>query len=321
MRVLVTGATGFIGQNATNRLVDEGHEVFCLIRDRKKANVLPQDVHIIEKDLTKVTLDDFPDNIDVVFHLAAQLGHYTISAETYQRVNSDSTRKLIEIADKKSVKQFVFCSAGFVVGYGKNMTEDMPYDVSKGYAETKALAEKFVINHRSSGINYTIIRPGYIYGPGDERRVALYKSIRKGTFILTTSGKAEFSPTYISDFLDGMMLVCMNEKAYGKIYNVCAENSSIKDYFETVAKIEGVLLKKIPIGYIPTKVIATCLDGLSMKLRNKPGIITPSRADFIGRDHSLSCKKICSELGYAPKVSLECGIKQSIDWAIANKLM
>ena len=74
------------------------------------------------------------------------------------------------------------------------------------------LAELGVIHICEGKIPYTILRPSYVYGKEDVRRTALYRSIKKKYFVLTTSGKAYLQPTYVSDIVDGFLLAILNKK-------------------------------------------------------------------------------------------------------------
>ena len=108
MRLLVTGATGFIGKHLTEALLLNGNEVVCVTRKKISDGEFSKPVENIICDLREIeTIDDQMQGIDVVIHAAAQLGHYGIPYEYYYKVNYLATLKLAELAIKHRVKQFI----------------------------------------------------------------------------------------------------------------------------------------------------------------------------------------------------------------------
>lgn len=318
MKVLITGATGFIGKNMVERLLEEGHDVVCVTRKPIKEGMFPQKVENIVLDLKEIEkIGQQMAGVEIVIHVAAQLGHYGIPYQYFYDVNYLSTVKLAKLAIQYGVKQFIFCSAPFVVGLGGRKTgEDEPYAPKDAYSETKMLAELGVINVCEGRIPYTILRPSYVYGKGDTRRIALYKSIKKHYFALTTNGKAYIHPTYVSDIVDGFILSMLNPNAYNEIFNLAAEQDcTSKEYLECIARNVDSKLIHINIGYQLSVFIANIVDGIFKKLFKKAGVVNKGRIDFFAQNHSCNIDKAKEKLGYEPKVDLEMGIRKTIAWA------
>ena len=317
MKILLTGGTGFIGQHMAKMLVDHGYDVNCIIRNSKLRDKLPENVTVFVKDLKDVReIPDCMAGVDVVIHIAAQLGHHGVPAETYYKVNYLATQTLLEMAVEHNVLQFIFCSAPFVVGLGGRLTtEDAPYAPKGDYSDTKVLAEKYIIEKGEKRIRYTILRTSYVYGPGDIRRISLYKSILRKRFILTTNGKAHLQPTYVTDIVNGFLLSIKNESAYGQIINLAGDECTVQEYLECIADAVGSKLIKINIGYSISVFLACIMEFLSKLIFKKPGLVTKSRIDFLALDHSCSVEKASKLLGYKPVVSLKDGIKRTIEWA------
>ena len=321
MRLLVTGATGFIGKHLTEALLLNGNEVVCVTRKKISDGEFSKPVENIICDLREIeTIDDQMQGIDVVIHAAAQLGHYGIPYEYYYKVNYLATLKLAELAIKHRVKQFIFCSAPFVTGLeGRNVSEDAPYHPTNPYSETKMLAEQAVIQRCKNMMPYTILRPCFVYGAGDVRRTALYRSIKKKRFVLTTNGKAYLHPTYVSDIVDGFLLSVLNENAYNEIFNLGAEQDcTVKEYLECIAKYTGSSLIHMNIGYTMSVCLANVIDGISKVMFKKAGFVNKGRIDFLAKDHSCDISKARRVLGYAPQINLETGIRRSVEWAKEN---
>ncbi len=321
MRILVTGATGFIGSHFVERALAEGHDVVCVTRKAIADGAFSKPVQNIICDLQNIeNAGSAMEGIDVVVHLAAQLGHYGIPYEYYYNVNYQATMKLAEAALRHGVKQFIYCSAPFVTGLeGRNVGEDAPYAPPNPYAETKALAEQGLIKEYKGRLPYTILRPSFVYGAGDVRRTALYRNIKRGTFVLTTSGKTYMQPTYVSDIVDGFMLCLLNPAAYDQIFNLGAEKDcTSKEYLSCIARNVGSRLIHINIGYGPSVFLANIVDGTCKALFKKAGFVNKGRIDFLSRDHSSDITKAKRVLGYVPKIDLETGIKLALDWSKEN---
>ena len=317
MKVLLTGGTGFIGQHLARALVNNGYEVNCLIRNLALKHTLPSNARIFYGDLTKIRENpECLEDVDIVIHAAAQLGHYGISRDTYYEVNYRATVNLLEMSIEHHAQQFIFCSAPFVVGLGERLSsEDAPYAPKGHYSESKVLAEKGIQGKSAGKIHYTILRTSYVYGPGDTRRIPLYKGIMRKHFVLTTNGRAYLQPTYVSDIVNGFLLAIKNEKAYGQIINLGGKECTVQDYLECIANAVNSRLIKINIGY-PLSVLGACVvDAASRLFFRKPGFVTKSRIDFLSLDHSCKIEKAEELLRYKPQVSLEEGIDRTIRWA------
>lgn len=318
MNILVTGATGFIGTHLVRRLLEEKHQITCVVRKPADEKPFHGQVKIVTSDLRN--LEDKGSmmvGIDVVIHLAAQLGHYGIPYEYYYEVNCRASVTLAKMSVQHGVKQFILCSAPFVVGLeGRNTKEDEPYAPSNEYAETKMLAEKGVIEVCQGKIAYTILRPSFVYGVGDVRRTALYRSIKHRRFVLTTSGKSYLQPSYITDIVEGFMISILNPRAYNEIFNIGAEKDcTAKEYLDCIAESVGTKLIHINIGYGLSVFIANTIDGIYKFLFKKQAFVTKGRIDFLAKDHSCDITKAKTMLGYSPKVSVAEGIERSVRWA------
>ena len=118
MKVLVTGATGFIGSNLVRRLASEGYEVSVLVRSRGMRN-LPAKVKVIKGDLTlSPTLKGVAKGRDVVFNLAAGLPHHHLTDDDYIEINVNGLKNLLEECVREKVKRFIHVSTVGIYGTG-----------------------------------------------------------------------------------------------------------------------------------------------------------------------------------------------------------
>ncbi len=187
--ILITGGTGFVGSHLIKRLIDEGHEVRCVIReDSKKIDrIKGLGAEIVHGDVTDAnSLIDACKGIDIIVHLVGIIQEE--KGMTFQSIHVDGTQNLINAAKKNNVKLFYYQSAN---GADK--------DGATSYFRTKAEAEEIVKN---SGIDYIIFRPSLIYGNGDQFVLRLKKIIHDAPVIpIIGSGESLLQPIFIDDLV------------------------------------------------------------------------------------------------------------------------
>jgi len=174
MNILVTGGTGFVGENLTKKLLNKSNKLRCLVRKSSiTENLQKFGVEIIEGDISNYnSLDKATKNIDIVYHCAALVTDWAPINE-FVRINLDGTRNLIEESIKNKVKKFIYISSNDAIwsfNDHNDLTEEHPYPINylHPYCKTKAEAEKIVLYFsKLKKINSIIIRPYLVWGPGD----------------------------------------------------------------------------------------------------------------------------------------------------------
>jgi len=184
MKMLVTGATGFVGRHLVDKLLEEGHKVTCYVKsDRLSTNHLCRlPVGILNNLNSRNSIKRY----DIVYHIAGVLGKRGLPLSDYEDAH---IRLPAYILKRMNFNQyFVYMSTG----YTKYPT--------KPYQQTKVVGEQIV---RTSGIPYTIIKPGFIYGAGDYHHLPLFKMInRLGSLCpIIGDGQNLICPTYIDDVI------------------------------------------------------------------------------------------------------------------------
>ena len=184
--ILVTGATGFIGRRIVARLVERGEEVRRLVRPgpSSQSSGLPA-VHFVTGDITDPdSLKAACAGVDMVVHTVAVIREK--GPATFQAVNVQGTRNMVEAAEQSGVRKIVHLSA---IGAGP--------DPQYPYLRSKWEAEEAVINSR---IRHVALRPSLVFGPGDEFINALAATIRVGPVVpFIGCGKARFQPVHVDD--------------------------------------------------------------------------------------------------------------------------
>ncbi len=216
MDIVISGANGFIGSWLIKEMLEKTkHSIWALVRPGSDRTKLPehQNLKVIETDYTRdVQIRSVLNGKDVFIHLIGQMGSYGVADEVYERINVGLTCQLLKMCEETGIQQFIFCSTPGVQGFGHRLAkEEEAYAPRNLYEASKVQAEQSVIEFcQGKQIAYTIIRPDFVYGPEDVRRVKMYKNIRKGKFVLTTNGKSYLHPTYVTDVAQGFI------KAIGK---------------------------------------------------------------------------------------------------------
>lgn len=328
MNVAVTGANGFIGSWLVKELIKEGkHTIYALVRRGCNRNSLPisKQLFIVEIDYAdKDKIEEILKGKDVIIHLIGQMGEYGVTEESFYKVNVDLTRVLLEISSRVGVKQFIFCSTPGVQGFGHRLAkEEDLYAPRNAYEKTKVMAEKQIMSFcKNSETAYTIIRPDFVYGPGDIRRVKMYRNIQKKKFVLTTNGKSFLHPTYITDVTQGFIKSVGNVRAYNQIFNIsAAEDVTALEFLKTIADNVDSNLIHMNIGYKFSYFLVGFIELVCEKYMHREAFVSKNKIDFLALDHSTSNTKASRLLGYEPRFSLQEGMKSTVQWCKDNKLL
>ena len=253
MKVLVTGATGFIGSKLVDKLVNRGAEVTCLVRQGGIANPA---VKTVTGDLT---YPDFilPDEYDVVYHLAAAWPGEK-DKKILKSVNYDGTVNLFSLVKKKA-KFIVYVSGLGVFGNPENniVDENSPLKPTTEYAKIRLESQKFLeSNCKEYGIALSIAFLGDVYGNGGWFKNIMIERLKKGSFRIPSSGEYYRSFVHVDDVVSA--LVSIAEKNVTNQYFVITDSTPVrfKDFVNLVCKELGV---KVP-GTIPT-ILAKAIMG------------------------------------------------------------
>jgi len=320
MRILITGATGFMGVHLVRKLAEKGNKCRCLVRQSSDIEMIRdiKDIEFVVADIcNENTLKDAFKDIEIVIHLAAQLGSPEVTYEQFYEVNVKGTKNVLEAAYKARVKQVIFCSTPGVQGKGiEQSIEDLPYSPPYDYEKTKMEAEKIIFSYHRKRKDFvtTIIRPDFVYGPNDYRRITLYKAIKEKKFFVLGNGKNVVQPTYIDDAVEGILLVLDNPIAFGEVYNIAGPCPiTINEYAKEIASALGVKLPLIKIPKNLAYIVAFCVEKL-YPLIGKKVMITRRRVEFLTLDHGSDTSKAKAHLGYNAEIDFSEGIKKTVNW-------
>lgn len=313
MTVLVTGATGFLGTNLVQRLLDEGSAVRVLARSPRKARMLAAaGADVVIGDVTdERAVATALDRAEVVYHLAGRLFDPSVPAEEYHRTHVDGTRMLV--AHAGGVTRFVHCSTTGVIGTTGDVAADerAPYRPTNAYEATKAEAEDAV---RTSGLPAVIARPGLVYGPGDLHLLSFFRAVLRHRFRPIGRRPVWLHPIYIDDMSEALLRCGRHPSALGECFNLAgSEPVSLAGLADAIAAAGGT---RRPRGHIPlpaAHALAAVADRLPPNLK-RAAPLTTSRLDFLTHSRVYDVSKAQRVLGFAAATDLSTGTARSMAW-------
>jgi len=320
MKAFVTGGTGFIGSHIIDNLIRKGIQIKALVRNNSNTSrLMNRGIEFVYSDiLDSSSLKKNIGDVDLVFSAFGILGQWGMPEQTYRNINTKGVRNLIESCLNSGIRQFIHISSAGVLGPlpdGVVADESFPFNPSNIYEETKCEAEKEIISFaKKEGLPVTIVRPEFVYGPGDIHVLGLFKAVQAGKFFILGNGRSLLHPTYIDDLMQGINLCIDNKTAIGKTFLITGENPiSVEDLAKTIAEELGVSLPKIKIPLVVANIAAVLFE-LGTKVANYEPLLTISRVRFFSENRSFSCRKAGVELGYVPRVSFKEGVRRTVRW-------
>ena len=319
MRVLVTGATGFTGGHLARYLVARGYAVRALVRDERRAETLRQHgVELAIGDLReRASLEAAMRNVEVVYNIAALYREAGLAAAEYRAVNAESARTIVEISQAAGVRRVVHCSTVGVHGDVEHppANEDAPLKPGDLYQETKLEGERLALSAgMSTGVEVVVARPTGIYGPGDRRLLKLFRGVARKRFVILGDGRIFYHLTYIDDLVEGFRLCAEVPGAAGRIYILAGgEVTTLNELVALIAREAGVPPPRLHLPVWPFWTAGAICEAICAPFGIEPPIYR-RRVDFFTKSRAFDISRARRELGYAPQVGLQDGIRKSLAW-------
>jgi UDP-glucuronate 4-epimerase len=309
MRIAVTGGAGFIGSHLVERLLDGGHDVRCLdnfdayydaaLKRRNLERALRSSrFRLVEGDAASTASMDqvLEDGCEAVVHLAARPGVRRSLEEpaAYAQINVVGTINVLEACRRRGVGRIVVASSSSV--YGRS--PDVPFREDESrlmpaspYGASKLAAEQFcAVFHQLSGIPVTCLRFFTVYGPRQRPDMAIPKfvhAVSTGTPLsMYGDGGTRRDYTYVDDIIDGVAAAIERPAGY-RVYNLGTEETvTLRDLIATIERTVG---RRAVLAQHP----------------DQPGDVPLTHA---------SVARAAQELGYAPRVAIEDGVREYVAW-------
>jgi dihydroflavonol-4-reductase len=326
--VLLTGATGFLGSHVAREALARGVRPVAMARGSSDMSTLGGlNLPVVKADLTDPTsLQKATVGIETVIHLAA---YYTFhgEAELYEKITVEGTRNLLEACIKNGVKRIIYCSSTEAIGPVKNPpgSEDSPPNPQYEYGRSKLKAESIVKGYRAKGLDYTILRPSGLYGPGNVDDVAFWfiTSFAKNslpTRFIVGSGQSLVQFTHVKDTARAFLLALeMPEKASGQTYIIADKKGySYAEVYQMLAELCG---RKTPSMHVPpflAKAMIAPVEAFN-RIRGRGSFMWHiSTVDSVINDRCYSAEKAKRDLGFVTQYDLRTGLAETVDWYRAN---
>ena len=307
-KILITGATGFIGSHLSELCVEKGFQVVAFDRynpnnhwgwleDSKYKN----DMNIILGDVRDYdSVTKAMHGCNMVFHLAALIGipYSYVSPLAYLRTNVEGTYNVLQSAKNLDIEQILVTSTSETYGSAKYVpiNEEHPLIGQSPYAASKIAADQLALSYYLSfGLPIKIVRPFNTYGPRQSLRAIIPTIITQG---LNGNGKIKLgnvSPTrdflYVKDVCEGFLEICKSDKLFGNVVNIGNNTEiSIKDLVKKISKIMN----------------------LNILIKEESQRIRPDQSEV----DRLCCdnKKILKKTNWKASYNLDEGLKETIKW-------
>ena len=322
MTVLVTGATGFLGNHVTDLLVMRGERPRVLVHPGDSAHPSADgNVDVRFADIgDRVALRAALTGVDRVVHCAARTGTWGPQAE-FHRTNVHGVETLVKAALGEGVRRIVHVSSITVHGIDVGGAADenaplkgSPDPYSRSKVEAERLLQRMILE---DGAPVTIVRPGWIYGPGDVASFARFaRMIEKGRMVMIGSGQNHLPLIYVRDAAEGVLLAGEASDAEGRSYLlVNDEPVTQRDFIAAIAAELGVPAPTRRIPYRAAVVLGAASEALGhlARMRQPPPLMRYG-IRLLGGENRYKIGRARQELGFRPLVDLADGVKRSVMW-------
>jgi Nucleoside-diphosphate-sugar epimerases len=316
-KLLITGASGFIGSALARHFHSLGGELVLFVRNKAK---LPDDlsassrVTVVEGDITdEDAVLRALDGVDKVVHCVVHPDNF--NRELARRINVGGTRNLLRAARGRQAAHVVVLSTCAVYGLYTvgEVKENAPLVPSNDvYCDTKIEMERLCLARSDSGFPVTILRIPSVYGPGSTLWTRdLGDMLLERKFPLIGGGSGAFACVYIDDLVDAVSLVLREREAHGEVFNVIGEQSTLKAFVAGYCRALGAPQPRSVPGWA-ARAFAHVL-AFAAKVKGQPPAIHPKTIDMLTIQATYNGDKLRS-LGWRPKTSLGQGLARSAEW-------
>jgi nucleoside-diphosphate-sugar epimerase len=306
MRILVTGASGYIGNQLAHRLAAAGQQVHALIRsDVQSKSLQHANITLFKGDL------NHPQSIAramrgcyQVYHTAARTGAWAKDPRLFYTVNVDGTQNLLQAARKAGVERLVFTSSSGVLGpsSGAPVQEQaqrtLPFRID--YDRSKKLAED-LIRQEARSLPAVIVAPSKVYGPGPTSHALtanaiIQRFLHKRLAFIPYPGTQQVCFAYAPDVVQGHLLAMEKGRA-GETYILGGHNISYYEFFNRIRTLAGFHGRIVPVS---KWLIRTWAEGqhLRHRLTGAPVGLPRNAVDHAFHSYTFSSDKAMQQLGY-----------------------
>lgn len=284
--ILVTGASGYVGNNLVRRLVKQGKPVRAMVGNVEKGKVRLSDVEseIVQGDVTRPeTLSKAMQGVDTVVHLVAIA--IEKGSRKYETINTQGTINVVDAAKAAGVKRFINMSQN-------GASPDIPYR----FLRSKGIAQAYVAK---SGLDWTAVKPSVIWGPQDEFANVQARLIKLTpiVFPIVGDGKATFQPVYVGDVVEAIARCIDDPSTVGQEYEV--GGPEVLTYEEIVRRVLKALGTSRVLVKVPVPLLRPVVAIMQAVLPVPPA--TTTLLDLLALANVVANNALVSKFNITPK--------------------
>ena len=318
MKILITGATGFIGRHLVSRLLDEGYSVSATARSGADAQSLSQrGVNMTQIDLLLTNdLQSLVRGHDCVIHCAAHVGLWGPKS-LYENLNIQLTKRLLEAAIQSGVRKFIYMSCANVVLNDpapiENATEDMSIcnQDSFPYAHSKAQAEQLVLSSSSGSLSAIVLRPALVWGNGDMIDRQIGPAADRGQFGWFGHGRYPYSTCYIGNLCEAILQVLIQNVSSGAFFIRDEEQMNLRKFLSTRLRAGGYAVPTLSIPLAVAWPLARFTENgwNYLPLKGEPPLVREA-VRSMGYPFTVSINKAKNAFDYRARYSVAEGLAE-----------
>lgn len=312
---LITGASGFIGSHLRRTLLDRGSDVVAVRRPKSPPSDIGRSVELAYDDVDALTELMRTEKPRVVYHVAGAVKGVTY--EDFARANVMPTANLLEAIKTSGHTPHRFVHVSSLASYGPS-TEDKPLREGdepapiEHYGKSKLEAERVV---ETSGVPYTIVRPGGVYGPGDVDYYELFKLAARGWSIFYGNRHRWWSAIYVDDLVDAILTAVERDEAKDRDYFLSDGVPLTWESFQrTLSELVERKVREVDLPEALTG-IAAWGGELLTSIDKKPRLFNRQKA-LMGKQSAWTCtnERAREDLGFTPRFDVNEGAKVTLEW-------
>lgn len=322
-KVLITGASGFVGYHLIAKAIAAGYKVVAAVRRSSAVDHLKDfDIsytHLNYTDVNALRKDIVDNGYDFIIHASGTTKAKTLN--DYNLVNAEYSKNLALASIGTQVKKFVFVSSLAAVGPLRevrgSITANQPPMPVTSYGASKLQAEAYL--KEIEGLPLLVIRPTAVYGPREKDIFILFNSINKGLEPYIGQFDQQLSFVYVKDLAE-VILQALQSTLTHQSYNISDGHGY--DRYALADYSKALLSKKTFKFHIPlaiVRILAGMLDMLYAKSKATPALNKEKLAELTAVNWVCDIDKAQMELGYEPKYNLKEGLTETMKWYRDNK--
>lgn len=323
-KVLITGASGFVGFHLIEHCLHAGYEVYAAIRAHSNTlhlegrDISFVDLNYTDVDRLRIQLQTY--KFDYIIHAAGSTKAKTKT--DYNRVNAEYTRNLALAVSTANfrITKFVFVSSLAALGPLQDLTQELQGDSVAhpvtNYGKSKLLAEQYL--SEIANLPLLTIRPTAVYGPREKDLFILFKTIDSGFEPYIGKFKQQLSFIYVKD-LARVIVDALESELEGKTYNI--SDGKIYDRYALAIYIKKALVKRTLKFHLPVTAVAALaglMDLFYTRSGTTPTLNKEKMAELTAVNWACGIEDAQKDLNFTPEFDLESGLGETVKWYKEN---